>query len=95
MSEGIFESYDPFAYKVNNVFSLDNGLVKAFQANDQEKIEEIINGGSSLTVDVFITINHHQHACILIVPTGNTWHLSIYNSRVKIHSVNQLIRCVG
>ena len=71
MSEGIFESYDPFAYKVNNVSGLDKGLVKAFKAKDKEKIEEIINDGSPLTADVFITINHHQHACILIVPTSN------------------------
>ena len=70
MSEGIFESYDPFAYKVNNVSALDKGLVKAFKAKDKEKIEEIINDGSRLTVNVFITVNNHQHACILIVPAN-------------------------
>ena len=38
MSEGLFEFYDPFAYKVNNVSALDKGLVKAFKAKDAEKI---------------------------------------------------------
>ena len=71
MSEGIFEFFDSFAYKVNNVSALDEGLVKAFKAKDAEKIKQIINDGSPLTVDVFITINHYQHACILIVPTSN------------------------
>ena len=70
MSEGIFEFYDSFAYKVNNVSALDKGLVEAFKAKDAEKIKQIINDGSPLTVDVFITINHYQHACILIVPTS-------------------------
>ena len=71
MSEGIFEFFDSFAYKVNNVSALDEGLVEAFKAKDAEKIKQIINDGSPLTVDVFITINHYQHACILIVPTSN------------------------
>ena len=71
MSEGIFESYDPFAYKVNNVSALDKDLVKAFKAKDKGKIEEIINNGLRLTADVFIIINNHQHACILIVPASD------------------------
>ena len=70
MSEGIFEFCGSFAYKVNNVSALDKGLVEAFKAKDAEKIKQIINDGSPLTVDVFITINHNQHACILIVPTS-------------------------
>ena len=70
MSEGIFEFCGSFAYKVNNVSALDKGLVEAFKAKDAEKIKQIINDGSPLTVDVFITINHYQHACILIVPTS-------------------------
>ena len=71
MSEGIFESYEPFAYKVNNVSALDKGLVKAFKAKDKVKIEEMIDNELRLTADVFITINNHQHACILIVPAGD------------------------
>ena len=67
MSEGIFESYDPFAYRVNNVSALDKCLCD----KDKEKIEEIINDVSPLTADVFITINHRQYACILIVPASD------------------------
>ena len=67
MSEGIFESYDPLAYMVKNVSALDKDLCD----KDKEKIEEIINHVSPLTADVFITIYHHQHACILIVPASD------------------------
>ena len=77
MSEGIFESYDPFALKVNNVSPLDKGLVKAFKAKDREKIEEIINNGLRLIADVFITINNLVFRLFLQVMT---LHLSVYNS---------------
>ena len=77
MSEGIFESYDPFALKVNNVSALDKGLVKAFKAKDREKIEEISNNGLRLIADVFITINNLVFRLFLQVMA---LHLSVYNS---------------
>ena len=48
-SEGIFESYDPFAFKVNNVSVCVEGLVRAFKPTVKGKVEEIINDGSRLT----------------------------------------------
>ena len=71
MTEGIFKSYDPLAYKVNDTSALNKGLVKAFKTNNRKKIQEIVNYGLPNTVDVFITINKHFHACILIVPANN------------------------
>ena len=71
MTETVFKSFDPLAYKVNNVSALDREIVKAFKANDEEKIQKIISAGSPITVDVFITIDKHLHACILVVPAGN------------------------
>ena len=71
MTESLFKSFDPFAYSVNNVSALDGEVVVAFQENDTNKIKEIINTGSPITVDVFITIDKHLHACILIALTGN------------------------
>ena len=71
MTEGIFKSYDPLAYKVNDTSALNKDLVSAFKSNDSEKIQEMINCGVPNTVDVFITINKHFHACILIVPASN------------------------
>ena len=71
MTENVFTSFDPLAYKVNNVSALNREIVKAFKANNVEKIEEILSAGLPITVDVFITIDKHLHACILVVPAGN------------------------
>ena len=71
MTEGLFKSFDPFAYSVNDVSALDGEVVVAFQENDTNKIKELINTGSPITVDVFITIDKHLHAYVLIAPTGN------------------------
>lgn len=71
MSEAVFKTSDSITYKANNVSSLDKRIVQAFIANDTNKIEEIINSGLPLTIDVFISIDRHPKACILIVPAGN------------------------
>ena len=70
MIEGIFKSYDPLAYKVNDT-SVNNDLVRGFKTNNRKKTQEIIHNGLPNTCDVFITINKHFHACILIVPANN------------------------
>ena len=68
MTETVFKASDPITYKANNVCSLDKRIV---QANDTTKFEEIINPGLQITTDVFISIDGHPNACVLIVPAGN------------------------
>ena len=71
MTEGVFKSFDPIAYKVNNISDLDRNIVSAFKNDDNQKIEELISEGTPTTHDVFICIDNHMHACILIVPADN------------------------
>lgn len=71
MTEGVFKSFDPLAYKVNNVSSLDKDIVSAFKLKDNKKIEQIISNGDPTTYDVFICVDKHMHACILLVPADS------------------------
>ena len=71
MTEIQFKFYDPLVYKVKDTSALNKDLVRAFKTNDRVKIQETISNGVSNTVDVFITVNEHFDACILIVFVNN------------------------
>lgn len=71
MTEGVFQSYDPFAYKVNNVSDLDKNVVSAYKRKDSIKIAELINDGTPVSYDVFICIDNHLHACLLLIPAND------------------------
>ena len=67
MTEGVFKSFDPLTYWVNDVGNLDKQIVKAYKSNDSKRIDEIISNGNPHSFDVFICSDGF-HAFLLLIP---------------------------
>ena len=66
MTEGVFKSFDPLTFWVNDVGNLDREIVNAYKNNDLQKIEEIISQGDPHSYDVFICSDGF-HAFLLLI----------------------------
>ena len=66
MSEGTLKSFDPLAYKVNNVEALDREVVTAYKKKDQDAIRKLLAGGT-FVYHTFICVNKGYHAFVLCV----------------------------
>lgn len=70
MTEGVFKSFDPLTYWVNDVGNLDRQIVEAYKTNDSKRIDEIISEGNPLSYDVFICSDGF-HAFLLLIAASN------------------------
>ncbi|CAC5391044.1 unnamed protein product [Mytilus coruscus] len=65
MVEKVLRSYDPFAYRVNNVSDLDVGVVRAYKDKDKSSLNYKLSFAEKSAYKVYICVNNSYHAFIL------------------------------
>ena len=65
MAEATVSSYDPLSYHVNKIVDLTPALVIAYKNKDSATIDKYLAEGKA-NFDVFICVNKHNHAFVLI-----------------------------